>query len=353
MSKNLPQPQQSEEVDLGQLFKLIGNMFDRFFKFIGMIFGMVFQLLMGVILFFHKHFLKFAIAGVLGLLLGFYLEKEKPQLYYSRMVVEPNFESSKQLHNNIYFYNELVKDNDSISLANALNISTSEASKLQGFSIKSFSSKNELRLRYNEFLKQLDSAAQVDFTFTTYSKNFIGINSRYHSIICETLDNLVPKKVEQAIIGAISKNEYFNLQMEINEKNIDLQDNIYKKQLKELDSLHLLYKKVMIVSANNPNKGTNINLADEKQGINSELDLIELRYELKDKLVLLNKERARTNKIINVISAFPTKSIELYEPYYSLKFIIPAFLILVVFLVLVLIEINKYLKNYKPKTETK
>ena len=41
MSKDLPQPpqNQSDEVDLGQLFKLIGNAFDRFFKFIGSVFN--------------------------------------------------------------------------------------------------------------------------------------------------------------------------------------------------------------------------------------------------------------------------------------------------------------------------
>jgi hypothetical protein len=48
MSENLPkQPQQSEEVDLEQLFKLISNAFDRFFKFIANIFN-------GIFLFFMK-----------------------------------------------------------------------------------------------------------------------------------------------------------------------------------------------------------------------------------------------------------------------------------------------------------
>ena len=37
MSNKLPEQPNSEEVDLGQLFKLIGNAFNRFFKFIGSI----------------------------------------------------------------------------------------------------------------------------------------------------------------------------------------------------------------------------------------------------------------------------------------------------------------------------
>ena len=43
MSKELPQPQQSEEVDLGQLFKLIGNAFNRLIKFFSNIFFFFFN----------------------------------------------------------------------------------------------------------------------------------------------------------------------------------------------------------------------------------------------------------------------------------------------------------------------
>ena len=38
MSTNSNVPNNSEEVDLGQLFKLIGNVFDRFFNFDSAIF---------------------------------------------------------------------------------------------------------------------------------------------------------------------------------------------------------------------------------------------------------------------------------------------------------------------------
>ena len=38
MSKEVPQGSQNEEVDLGQLFNMIGKLFDKFFNFVGSIF---------------------------------------------------------------------------------------------------------------------------------------------------------------------------------------------------------------------------------------------------------------------------------------------------------------------------
>ena len=70
MSKDLPQPQQSEEVDLGQLFKLIGNAFERFFNFIGNILNKLFLAFVWMVFFLKKHLIKFVIAGVIGVGLG-------------------------------------------------------------------------------------------------------------------------------------------------------------------------------------------------------------------------------------------------------------------------------------------
>ena len=107
MSKELPQPQASEEVDLGQLFKLIGNAFNRFFNFIGSIFKGIFGLIITFLLFIQKHFIKFVVAGVIGLAIGVYLDMVKETKYISTMVLEPNFQSVQQLYNNINFFLQL------------------------------------------------------------------------------------------------------------------------------------------------------------------------------------------------------------------------------------------------------
>src|SRR5690606_37876549 len=143
MNKDLPQPQQSEEVDLGQLFKLIGNAFDRFFKFIGSIFTGIFGVIILFLLFLQKHILKLIIVGVVGLAVGFYLDSTIKPRYVSTMVVEPNFNSVQQLYNNIDFYNELARAKDSNGLADVLGISVVEASTIMKFKVESYSDENQ------------------------------------------------------------------------------------------------------------------------------------------------------------------------------------------------------------------
>ena len=127
MNKDLPQAQQSEEVDLGQLFKLIGNAIDRFFKFIGGIFKGIFGTIILLLLFIQKHLIKLAIVAILGLGIGIYIDSTIKPRFVSTMVVEPNFNSVQQLYNNINFYNELARVGDSIALATTFGITKTEA----------------------------------------------------------------------------------------------------------------------------------------------------------------------------------------------------------------------------------
>src|SRR5690606_11292601 len=103
--------------DLGQVFKLIGNAFNRFLKFIGSIFTAIFGIIILFLLFLQKNFIKLVIVGVVGLALGFYLDYIKEPRFISTMVLEPNFNSVQQLYNNINFYNELANAGDSTALA--------------------------------------------------------------------------------------------------------------------------------------------------------------------------------------------------------------------------------------------
>jgi len=135
MSKELPQPQQSEEVDLGQLFKLIGKAFDRFFKFIGSIFNKLFLAFVWFVFFIKKHILKLFIAGVLGIALSLILEKTSEPVYKSYVTVKQNYPTGENLYNSIGYYNDLVNQKDIVTLKNTLNIKETEAASILDFDI--------------------------------------------------------------------------------------------------------------------------------------------------------------------------------------------------------------------------
>ena len=349
MSKELPQPQQSEEVDLGQLFKLIGNAFDRLFKFIASIFIGIFNLIILFLLFIQKHIIKFALVGFVGLAIGIYLDLNKETSYISTMVVEPNFNSVQQLYNNIEFYNELAEAKDSIALADAFSISLKEASSIKQFNVESFSDENQKVQLFDKFVRSLDTTTQKTIDMESYLKNFNSFDARFHNISIVATDNSIAKKIQPSIINSISRNSYFNLQKEISDVNIKLQEDVYNKQITEIDSLQLLYKRVMLKEVERPMEGTNISLGENGGKDNKELALINKMDDLKSNLVRLNEERANKSSILNVISDFPRRGVEVKGILNSYKFLIPAFLLVLTLLALSLLSLNTYLKSYKKK----
>lgn len=347
MSNELPQPQASEEVDLGQLFKLIGNAFNKFFRFIANIFKGIFHLIILFLLFIQKHFIKLAAIGVIGLAIGFYLDINKEPRFVSTMVIEPNFNSVQQLYNNINFYNELAGAKDSTALAEALDISKKEASSLKKLLVESYSDENQKIQLFDKFVRSLDTTTQKTLDLESYLKNFNSFDARFHTVTIIASDNSIAKKIQPSIINSISRNDYFNLQKNISDINIKLQDSLYKKQVTEIDSLQLLYKKVMLKEADKAMEGTNISLGENAKESNKELALINKMDELKYSLVLLNEERGNKASILNVISEFPRKGVEVKGFLNSNKFLVPFFLLGFTLLVLALISLNAYLKNYK------
>ncbi|WP_282164617.1 hypothetical protein [Cellulophaga baltica] len=336
----------SDEVDLGQLFQLIGNGFRKLFRFIGSIFKGIFGAIIVFLQFIQKHLIKFAIAAIVGLAIGIYLDINKEPQYLSTMVVEPNFNSVQQLYNNINFYDELAKSEDSIALAEALDITLREAGSIKKFTVESYSDENQKVQLFDKFVKSLDTTTQKAIDMEAYLKNFNSLDARFHTIALIATNNGVGKKIQTSIINSISRNDYFNLQKDISDINIKLQDSIYSKQITEIDSLQLLYKRVMLKEADKPMQGTNISLGEGGNKDNKELSLINKMEELKESLVLLNEEKANKSSILNVISAFPRKGVEVKGIWNSYKFLVPTLFLGLLLIILALLSLNTYLKEY-------
>ncbi len=343
------QQNNSDEIDLGQLFQMIGRSFQKFFNFIASIFKGIFHLIMLFLLFVQKNIVVIGAALIIGGVGGFVLDSITPEKYISRMVVEPNFNSVQQLYNNIAFYNDLAKAQDSVALATALNITEHEAASIKEIFTDSYSDENQKIKLFDQFIKELDTTTIKELDYENYLQNFNSMDARFHQISLISTDNRVAKKAQPAIINSISVNEYFKLQKRINDENLKLQEEIYKNQLAEIDSLQSLYRTVLVKEADKPMQGTSINLAEGGEAKGRELALVQEKDVLKEKLVELNEERANKSTIINVISDFPTRGVELKGIWNSYKFKLPALLLILVLGVLALLELNRYLKTYNQK----
>jgi hypothetical protein len=93
-------------------------------------------------------------------------------------------------------------------------------------------------------------------------------------------------------------------------------------------------------------QGTNINLAENGESQNKELALVKERELLKNQLVRLNQQKANKSAILNIISDFPSRGVKQKGFWNSYKFVLPLVLLTLIIIILGLVEINKFLKNY-------
>ncbi|GAA4802363.1 hypothetical protein [Litoribaculum gwangyangense] len=355
MSKDLQQPKQSEEVDLGQLFKLIGNAFERLFKFIGSIFYKLFLAFVWFVFFIKKHIIKFVVAGVLGIALGVFLEKNSEPTYKSYVTIKQNYETGENLYNSISYYNDLVQQKDYATLKNVLGFTGSEASSILSFSIESVISENEKLQAFDKYIKTLDSVAASKIEYETFLKNNKDYTHTYQQITIKALVRSNFKSVFDNIVGNLETNPFF-----VSEQKKDLSELIskeiaLKEALAQSDSLKNTYKKVL--EKDLKNNGSEIGITFEgntEKNKTKEFDLYLNDLELRRELVEIERQKADKERIVEIISSKQDSGtvdnrIEFLSLELSPKVFYVILIILITMIVLMTIDFLKFLERFKDK----
>ncbi|WP_242131013.1 hypothetical protein [Aestuariivivens marinum] len=361
MSKDLPQPQQSEEVDLGQLFKLIGNAFERFFKFIGSILNKLFLAFVWCVFFIKKHLIKFAIAGALGIGLGFVLEKTGEPVYESHMVVKQNYPSvGENLYATLSYYNDLVNQGDTKTLANALGIDTSEVdvSTILGFDMESVITENQKIKNFDKYRKELDSTLASTIKYKDYLKNEKDYNHQMQQITIWASDRSNLKEVFEKIVKGIEDNQYFKKERYKDSLELKKEEEYLQEALDKSDTLQETYKNILKESIKtNADKGGQVNLTFEgnsEKDKTKEYDLFMNDIKLREKLKENLRKQEEKKEIIEIISSKQDSgsidnSKTLFgldlglKKYYAILFVV------ITFIVLVGLEFVRYLERFKDK----
>jgi hypothetical protein len=110
MNKNQPNNQEDQEIDLTQISKKIGRLFEWINTF-----------LFKCIQFFVKNAIVILILLVIGVGLGFYLDVTK-KTYDHQIIVTPNFESTDYLYSKIDLIESKIKERDTVFLKEIVGI---------------------------------------------------------------------------------------------------------------------------------------------------------------------------------------------------------------------------------------
>jgi len=337
-----------EEIDLGNLFKIIGKGFKNLFDaVISFVMG-IFNLMILALVFIRNNAIKLSIAIIIGAVIGFILDLTQQKKYSSAMIVEHNFNSAQQLYKNVEFYHELVKQKDSVLLADALGISVSDAAKLKGFYIKPLRNENEKYELFDKFIAEVDTATVSRVNFNEFKNGFTDYDYKYHQIQVKSLSNSIFEKLSAPIVNSVANNPYFKNQKIINDQNLLQNEKVLIKSLSEVDTLRNIYNEVLITEAKKAETGTSITLAQSAKKTN-ELELFNESLELNKDLISNNKMKAETTDILNVVSTFSKVGIKERSILKKYTFLLGIGFGLLMLLFILFKQLNTYLKNYKNK----
>lgn len=335
-----------EEVDLGSLFLIIGKGFSNFFSFIANIFKGIFHLFISMFLFLKENSVKIGIALIIGLVTGVFLEMDKKPSYASDLLVSPNYQSARQLYNNVNYYNDLVLQKDTLRIAQTFNLDKETAASIQNFTIEPVKNSSDLINSYNNFVTSVDTLTLQDYNFKDFSLSFTNLNYRLHKIHVVASKNDVFDELGDVILGSIVQNEYFNRVKKLNNENLDRTDVLIRNNLSQTDSLRKVYMQVMLEESKKESTGTSIDLGGQKSST-KEIALFETNRNLNAQLSDVVQERSVKYEVINVISNFQPIGYEVKGLTKNYAFLLGSLSAGLMILFLLLFKFNVFLTNYR------
>ncbi len=262
------------------------------------------------------------------------------------MIVQPNFNSARQLYSNIEFYNELVEQGENEELAGVLHIPQSAAKSITNIEIMALINEERKIIKFDEFIKDKDSVTRKSINYEDYLKNFNEINAEFYKIQIEATAPEIAKQCQKVIVASIETNEYFKLQKKVNDDNLAVKDTMISEQLKEINKLQSFYKEIRVLDAQQSVGATNINLADNKIKQTPEFELFKQIEKLKEEKTEVNIEKANTKNIINIVSDFPNRGKLINDLRFKKIVQMPALFVVILLLILIMPIFNKYLAKY-------
>ncbi len=355
MSKDSQQPKQSEEVDLGQLFKLIGNAFQKLFDFIASIFKGLFHFILVLLIHVFNRIKWYAVASILGLVIGFALDKTSDEIYGANSFIETNFGSEHQVYENLKYLNQLASVNkDSIELARKLNMSVSDAASIHALYIEPDIDENDRIKMFVDFKKGLDSLGRENYQYDDYIESLGYFSFKRHKIGVVSNDRFVFQKLNKNLINVLVDNSYLEELKNVEILNYNSEKEIIDDQKREIDSLASAYLKIRKnESEKEPISGSGTNLymgnAQQNQLLVNESMLLAKKAELEAKKRQINVNMVKNESVVNIISEFPDAGYDISEWTDKMKVKLPILFFLLTFFGFILYGLGKYLSEKDKK----
>lgn len=350
MSQEVPKGSQNEEVDLGQLFNMIGRLFDRFFNFIASIFKTIFSVFIYALKAIVNNFKIIVIVLLLAGVLGFILQRTQKDIYESQMLVKPYFDSKFQLVTNINYYNALIGEKDYTQLTSIFEIDEESAKQIIEFEIHPGpENENDKIKQYDTFLKSLDSTRAQNISFDEFVENRSIYSGDVFEINVKSFKKDIFRSLEEGLNSTFT-NTYSVKKREKRDSLIYIERNRILASIKEADSLQNVYLRVM--EEESKMKDGSYTTKDGMSFIREktktrEYDLLQEVNKLREELGKLDAQKVEEDVYFDTLSSFQDVGAK-YSSIWNLYVVImPMIAFVLLCIVYLSIRLIKYVSSYE------
>jgi hypothetical protein len=346
----------NEDVEIGQLFKIIGKGFENMFRFIGSVFNKFFIAFVWLVFFIRKRIIILSAAAFIGLITGVIIEITLPPTYKSTRSIKQNYETGENLYESIKYYNGLLRDKDYKVLGAILGLTASASEEIVGFEIEPLITDNEYLVMFDRYIGNLDSLAASKIEYVDYVNNTKDHKHKLQQISIKSKTRADFNSVFTNIVNNIKTNPFFVNEQAKDMSELSLSKTALEESLIQSDSLQQTYKRVLEQQLDS-NTTSEIGITfegDNDRDKTREFDLYKSDIELREKIIKIERELKDKENIIDLISSkqdngFLDNTKSLFGLSIPAKIFYSIMALGLAFLPLLGIEFLSYLEKHKPK----
>ncbi len=333
----------SDEIDLRQLFAAIGDFFKNIF--IGFILIIV-GIKNATIKYFQIIFLFVVLGGLIGIALNYYL----PDYYTSSMLLQSKHASGRLMENSVDKLNQLCEEKNYSELANMLKIDSSAAANLKGFSYEPFVSEEEI-VELEVLKEQLKSEIKDEVVINRFVERLKNENKATYRIFVQVYNNNKLSRLEEPLLNYFKGSDYVAKRIEIETQNLKLKEQNIDEEIAKLDSLKkLLIKNFNLYSERTRGGSNNVIMNDDQ--LEDPMNIFGESKKLYEEKLRVREELYLTPsfELIDGFTVFSRPDspgllkLGLYSCLYGL---------LIAYIIILLIFFNKYLNSVEEKNKEK
>ncbi|WP_437371624.1 hypothetical protein [Maribacter litoralis] len=318
----------SDEIDLGQLFQLIGRGFNA-----------VFCWFLRVFLYLKKNILLLIGLIIIGLIVGYALNSIISKKLKTEVILKPQLESKNYLYDVVHEVqsNILAKDTLFFKSIGIDNVDFNGLEILIGRVVEEGSTESDIK--YLELLQKFANTEAISEIVKAELQNKSSFN---HRITFYYKNAEFGKKFTEQILSYINSNTYFQNLLKVQRDNAVDRIQVNESLLKQVDEIILNYTKGLESNRDNDQSSEHI-ILDNKDQVNV-ADLFEYKTRLIRDVELKKLELIEQKEPINIINMGQPQVV--LKPFFGKNLVlIPLVLITLFFLLSFLVFLNKKSKS--------